>query len=169
MERGLERMKGFSICGLVLGIIAAICGGCAVVFSAIGLWRFPGYPWATSGDTIPEVIFFMDRRNEQKPTEPMKNPLGSSYPVDVLAQLQSDAQSRRVFNAMPRAIQLDILQHNTMTPEALRHFYNAEQPRPSPITALLGEDENSQVYLRTASDRVKREVWRQKFQPKGGD
>ena len=79
----------------------------------------------------------MDRRNEQKPTEPMKNPLGSSYPVDVLAQLQSDAQSRRVFNAMPRAIQLDILQHNTMTPEALRHFYNAEQPRPSPITALL--------------------------------
>lgn len=111
----------------------------------------------------------MDRRNEQKPTEPMKNPLGSSYPVDVLAQLQSDAQSRRVFNAMPRAIQLDILQHNTMTPEALLHFYNAEQPRPSPITALLGEDENSQVYLRTASDRVKREVWRQKFQPKGGD
>ena len=99
----------------------------------------------------------------------MKNPLGSSYPVDVLAQLQSDAQSRRVFNAMPRAIQLDILQHNTMTPEALRHFYNAEQPRPSPITALLGGDENSQVYLRTASDRVKREVWRQKFQPKGGD
>lgn len=99
----------------------------------------------------------------------MKNPLGSSYPVDVLAQLQSDAQSRRVFNAMPRAIQLDILQHNTMTPEALRHFYNAEQPRPSPITALLGEDENSQVYLCTASDRVKREVWRQKFQPKGGD
>lgn len=39
LERGLERMKGFSICGLVLGIIAAICGGCAVVFSAIGLRR----------------------------------------------------------------------------------------------------------------------------------
>lgn len=104
------------------------------------------------------------------PIHPMANPLGSSYPVDVLAQLQSDANSRRVFDAMPRAIQLDILQHNTMTPEALLHFYNAEQPRLSPITALLGEDENSQVYLRTASPEVKHKIWQQKFQrPKGGE
>lgn len=112
--------------------------------------------------------------NEQKPILPMANPLGSSYPVDVLAQLQSDAQSRRVFDAMPRDIQLDILQHNTMTPEALLQFYNANQPRLSPVTALLGEDANSQVYFRTASPQVKRTVWQQKFQgpgprpPKGG-
>lgn len=32
-------MKGFSICGLALGIAAAVCGVCAVVFSAIGLRR----------------------------------------------------------------------------------------------------------------------------------
>lgn len=104
-----------------------------------------------------------------KPIIPMANPLGSSYPVDVLAQLQSDANSRRVFDAMPREIQLDILQHNTMSPEALLHFYDANQPRLSPITALLGEDVNSQVYFRTASPQVKRAVWEQKFQkPKGG-
>ena len=36
-----------------------------------------------------------------RPGEPMKNPLGSSYPVDVLAQLESDPLSRRVFDAMP--------------------------------------------------------------------
>lgn len=107
--------------------------------------------------------------NDVKPVIPMANPLGSSYPVDVLAQLQSDAESRRVFDAMPRAIQLDILQHNTMTPEALLHFYDANKPRLSPITALLGEDLNSQVYFRTASPQVKRGVWQQKFQkPKGG-
>ena len=36
----LERrdfMKGFSVCGLVLGITAAVCGVCAVVFSFLGL------------------------------------------------------------------------------------------------------------------------------------
>ena len=58
----------------------------------------------------------MKEKDSMRPTEPMKNPLGSSYPVDVLAQLESDKASRRVFNAMPREIQLDILQHNTMTP-----------------------------------------------------
>jgi len=119
----------------------------------------------------------MDEPKTMRPLKPMSNPLGSSYPVDVLAQLESDAESRRVFNAMPRAIQLDILQHNTMTPEALLHFHAANQPRPSPITALLGEDENSQVYFRTASSKVKHDVWQQKFwhsggsepPPKGGD
>lgn len=111
----------------------------------------------------------MDEPKSMRPLKPMSTPLGSSYPVDVLAQLQSDPESRRVFDAMPRAIQLDILQHNTMTPEALLHFYNAEQPRPSPITALLGEDENSQVYFRTASSKVKQDVWQQKFRPKGGE
>lgn len=30
-------VKGFSICGLVLGITAAVCGVCAVVFSFLGL------------------------------------------------------------------------------------------------------------------------------------
>lgn len=109
----------------------------------------------------------MKENDPMCPRHPMAAPLGSSYPVNVLAQLESDAKSRRVFNAMPRAIQLDILQHNTMTPEALRHFLAAEQPRPSPITALLGEDENSQVYLRTASSRVKHEVWQAKFQGSG--
>lgn len=116
----------------------------------------------------------MNEPKSARPMIPMANPLGSSYPVDVLAQLQSDAQSRRVFDAMPREIQLDILQHNTMTPEALLQFYNANQPRLSPITALLGEDANSQVYFRTASPQVKRAVWQQKFRrpdpqrPKGG-
>lgn len=32
-------MKGFSVCGLVLGIIASLCGTCAIVFSALGLRR----------------------------------------------------------------------------------------------------------------------------------
>lgn len=32
-------MKGFSVCGLVLGISAAVCGICAVVFSFLGLSR----------------------------------------------------------------------------------------------------------------------------------
>lgn len=32
-------MKGFSICGLVLGSAAVACGVCAVVFSALGLRR----------------------------------------------------------------------------------------------------------------------------------
>ena len=32
-------MKGFSVCGLVLGIIASLCGACAIVFSALGLRR----------------------------------------------------------------------------------------------------------------------------------
>lgn len=105
---------------------------------------------------------------DTKPILPMANPLGSSYPVDVLAQLQGDAESRRVFDAMPREIQLDILQHNTMTPEALLHFYNANQPRLSPITALLGEDANSRTYFGTASPQVKRAVWQQKFQKRGG-
>ena len=113
----------------------------------------------------------MDEPKSMRPLKPMSNPLGSSYPVDVLAQLQSDPESRRVFDAMPRAIQLDILQHNTMTPEALLHFYNAEQPRPSPITALLGEDANSRAYFRTASSRVKHQVWQEKFShpEKGGE
>lgn len=116
----------------------------------------------------------MNEPKSMRPTAPMSNPLGSSYPVDVLAQLQGDAESRRVFDAMPREIQLDILQHNTMTPEALLHFYDANQPRLSPVTALLGEDANSRVYFRTASPQVKRAVWQQKFRhpddrrPKGG-
>ena len=105
----------------------------------------------------------MKEKDSMRPTEPMKNPLGSSYPVDVLAQLESDKASRRVFNAMPREIQLDILQHNTMTPEALRHVLEANKPRPSPITALLGEDANSRAYFRTASSKVKQEVWQAKF------
>lgn len=116
----------------------------------------------------------MNEPKSMRPIAPMVNPLGSSYPVDVLAQLQADPKSRQVFDAMPRQIQLDILQHNTMTPEALLHFYNANQPRLSPVTALLGEDANSQIYFRTASPQVKRGVWQQKFQrpdlgpPKGG-
>ena len=77
-------------------------------------------------------------------------------------------ESRRVFDAMPREIQLDILQHNTMTPEALLHFLDANKPRPTPATALLGEDENSQVYFRTASSEVKKKVWHEKFS-KGGE
>ena len=32
-------MKGFSVCGLVRGITAAVCGVCAVVFSLLGLRR----------------------------------------------------------------------------------------------------------------------------------
>lgn len=32
-------MKGFSICGLALGVAAVTCGICAVVFSALGLRR----------------------------------------------------------------------------------------------------------------------------------
>lgn len=106
----------------------------------------------------------MNEPKSMRPIVPMSNPLGSSYPVDVLAQLQGDAESRRVFDAMPREIQLDILQHNTMTPEALLHFYEANQPRLSPVTALLGEDDNSRVYFRTASPQVKHNVWQQKFQ-----
>ena len=38
-KRGVLRMKGFSVCGLVLGITAAVCGVCAVVFSVLGLRR----------------------------------------------------------------------------------------------------------------------------------
>lgn len=116
----------------------------------------------------------MNEPKSMRPMVPMSNPLGSSYPVDVLAQLQGDAESRRVFDAMPREIQLDILQHNTMTPEALLHFYEANRPRLSPVTALLGEDANSRVYFRTASPQVKHSVWQQKFRrpddrrPKGG-
>ena len=94
---------------------------------------------------------------------PLENPNGSSYPVDVLVQLQADPESRRLFDALPREMQLDIMQHNTMTPEALRHFLSANEERPSPITALLGEDQNSQVYLRTASSEVKKKVWHEKF------
>lgn len=115
-----------------------------------------------------EVIFVKETES-MRPQQPMSNPLGSSYPVDVLAQLESDALSREVFNAMPRDVQLSILQHNTMTPEALRHFVEAGKPRPSPITALLGEDANSRAYFRTASSKVKHEVWQEKFaQPEEG-
>lgn len=39
LGKGAFGMKGFSVCGLVLGIIAAVCGACAVVFSALGLRR----------------------------------------------------------------------------------------------------------------------------------
>ena len=67
----------------------------------------------------------MKEKDSMRPTEPMKNPLGSSYPVDVLAQLESDKASRRVFNAMPREIQLDqginqismVVQNNVATAE----------------------------------------------------
>ncbi len=38
-KKGVLRMKGFSVCGLVLGITAAVCGVCAVVFSVLGLRR----------------------------------------------------------------------------------------------------------------------------------
>lgn len=113
----------------------------------------------------------MRETESMRPREPMSVPLGSSYPVDVLAQLESDPLSRQVFDAMPREVQLSILQHNTMTPEALRHFVEASQPRPSPITALLGEDANSRAYFRTASSRVKHQVWQEKFSHpgQGGD
>jgi hypothetical protein len=30
-------MKGFSISGFVLGVVAAVCGVCALVFSLVGL------------------------------------------------------------------------------------------------------------------------------------
>ena len=110
----------------------------------------------------------MEEKASMRPQKPMENPLGSSYPVNVLAQLESSPESRKLFDALPRELQLDILQHNTMTPEALLHFLNSHQPRPTPATALLGEDENSQVYFRTASDEVKRKVWHEKF-VKGGE
>ena len=38
-KKGGHKMKGFSVCGLVLGIIASLCGACAIVFSALGLRR----------------------------------------------------------------------------------------------------------------------------------
>ncbi len=30
-------MKGFSVTGLVLGIVGAVCGACAVVFACLGM------------------------------------------------------------------------------------------------------------------------------------
>lgn len=127
-----------------------------------GAGKGPGCFFALRRGKLRDEVNPMNKK-DFIPTEPMKNPLGSSYPVDVLAQLESDAMSRKVFDAMPREIQLDILQHNTMTPEALRHFLEANKPRPSPITALLGEDANSRAYFRTASSKVKQEVWQAKF------
>lgn len=38
-KKEVPEMKGFSICGMVLGITATVCGVCSVVFSFLGLVR----------------------------------------------------------------------------------------------------------------------------------
>ena len=109
----------------------------------------------------------MEEKKSMGFEQSMKVPQGISYPVDALVQLQSDPKSRELFNALPREIQLDILQHNTMAPEALRRFLEANSSHPAPGAALLGEDENSRTYLSTASDEVKGKIWQEKLSQGG--
>ena len=96
------------------------------------------------------------------------NPLGSSYPVELLAQLQSQPESRELFRSLPERTQLQLIQANTMAPEVIARLTDSDRQKQDPAAALLGEDDNSEVYYHSAPAQVKDSAWKAKF-PKEGE
>lgn len=96
------------------------------------------------------------------------NPLGSSYPVELLAQLESQPQSRELFSALPERIRLGLIQANTLDPEVIARLADGDRQKQGPAAALLGEDDNSEIYYHSASPRAKEAAWKAKF-PKEGE
>ena len=93
--------------------------------------------------------------------------LGTSYPVNVLVRLENSAGDRALFESLPRKVQLDILRHNTMEPEAIRRFLAEAAGRPSPL-AGLEESGTGRLYLSTASPEVRARL-RQEKEGGGGE
>ena len=96
------------------------------------------------------------------------NPLGSSYPVELLAQLESEPRSRELFRSLPEETQLKLIQANTMAPEVIARLTDKDRQRQGPAAALLGEDDNSEIYCHSAPSQVKEAAWKAKF-PKEGE
>ena len=108
----------------------------------------------------------MKKHEDYMPAGHRPNPLGSSYPVELLAQLESDRRSRRLFDALPGKIQLELIQANTMAPEVLARLTDEDRQGQGPAAALLGEDDNSEIYYHSAPSQVKEAAWKAKF-PRG--
>lgn len=109
------------------------------------------------------------KKNEDYPlTGHQPNPLGSSYPVELLAQLQSEPKSRELFERLPGSVRQRLIQANTMAPEVIVRLADADRQKQGPAAALLGEDDNSEIYYHSAPSQVKESAWKAKF-PKEGE
>lgn len=96
------------------------------------------------------------------------NPLGSSYPVELLARLESQPESRALFRSLPERTRLELIQANTLDPEVIARLSDGDRQKQGPAAALLGEDDNSETYYHSAPARVKEAAWKAKF-PKEGE
>lgn len=110
----------------------------------------------------------MKKHEDYMPAGHRPNPLGSSYPVEILSQLEGDRRSRRLFEALPEKIQLRLLQANTMSPEVLARLADEDRRGQGPAAALLGEDDNSEIYYHSAPSQVKEAAWKAKFPRREG-